>query len=490
MVAEASITVKNNYPIRLDIPKLGFDILIPNCLPQQDHLQIANAITDEVEIRPKEPVDVSVSAVVKQLPQAVTSVCPDSTSSPLDILLGGYIQGLDTTIYVKGADAPSKNTPNWVTDLAKSVTVPLPFPGRSLDNLIRNFTLTHVHFTLPNPLAEPGNPESYPRLSASVKALVGLPKEMNFPLDVDRVRADADVYYQGNKMGELDLRKWQSANTSRIVDEIAGPGLLIESTVEDAPLSITDDDVFTQVVQALVFGGKKVVLQVKARVDVDTQTALGDFVVREIPAEGEVLVNPIAGGSDGMSNFRPSVGDLQILGTTRNSLRLQAKVNITNPTEYSADVPYINIHILNNDTVLGHATARDIAIRPGNNTDIVVEAIWNPSEASGEKGSQIGRALLSQYISGISHSSRYLAVALTYFPGFNTTLTLKSHKNSVPSQPALGKALSALELTLDTPKLKSPSAPDEGEGEGEGEGHNGPSFLKDATVLNALLTVS
>ena len=43
-------------------------------------------------------------------------------------------------------------------------------------------------------------------------------------------------------------------------------------------------------IQALVFGGKGIVLGIKADVDVETETALGKFVVRAIPAEGKVFV--------------------------------------------------------------------------------------------------------------------------------------------------------------------------------------------------------
>lgn len=291
MAADASVSLLNEYPVKFSVPPLGFDILVPNCSPDEDYLLLADAITHEIHVMPKHPVNVDVNGLIRQLPDALTAACPGSNTSPLDILVGQYMQGLDTTIYVRGSDAPSSDTPGWITDLIRSVTVPLPVPGHPFDNLIRNFSLADVHFSLPDPFAAPNTPEAQPKISATVKALVGLPKEMNFPLDVDRVRANADVYYHGKKLGELDLHKWQKANTTRVngtKDEL--PALLVESDVEKAPLQISDNDVFTEVVQALVFGRKGVVLGVKADVDVETDTALGRFVVREIPAEGKVFV--------------------------------------------------------------------------------------------------------------------------------------------------------------------------------------------------------
>lgn len=291
MAADVSLALSNDYPVKFTVPPLGFDILVQGCSPDQPYLRLADATTEEIQVEPKKDVEVQVGGFLKKLPETLLATCPLTRKSPLDALLGEYIRGDETTVYVRGSKSPLGNTPDWVTALIQSVTVPVPFPGKSFDNLIRNFSLADVHFTLPDPFAAPDTPEASPRISATVKALVGLPKEMNFPIDVSRVRADADVYYHEKKLGRLDLNKWQKANTTRIEahDDVEA-GLAVESVVKKAPLKITDDDVFTDVVQDLIFGGKPVVLGVKADVDVETETALGKFVIREIPAEGKVFV--------------------------------------------------------------------------------------------------------------------------------------------------------------------------------------------------------
>ena len=472
MVAKASVSVMNDYPVKFDVPPLHFKILVPNCLPDDEYLPLGDARTEIAHIVPKEYITVNVTGMIQQLPKSLTQACPGSNSSPLDSLLGDYLEGKATTIFVRGGSEQDPSTPSWITSLIKDTTVPLPLPGHPFDNLIRNFSLADVHFSMPDPFADPNTPASQPKISATVKALVGLPKEMNFNLDVDRVKADADVFYHGKKLGKLDLHKWQKARTSNVNDTGKGPELLIESEVKNAPLLITDDDLFTEVIQALIFGGKGVVLGVKAAVDVHTVTALGEFIVREIPATGKVFVKPI--GRGGLSGFKPQIGDLKILETGKSSLRLQAKINMTNPTEYSAHIPYVNIHILHNDTLIGHATAENIDVIPGNNTNLLVEALWSPFELGGQNGSKVGRNLLSQYISG-----------------FNTTLTLKTHESTIPSQPNLGRALSTLELVIETPKLSGPQIPgDDGKDEEDDDGEgSAPRFIRDATVLTALLAL-
>lgn len=475
MKALASVVIMNEYPIRFDVPPLHFDILVPNCSSEDEYLMLGQAITNTVHIMPRTQVDLNVTGMIRQLPESLTKACPGSNSSILDSLLADYLGGRDTTVFVRGSKEQDTTSPGWVTGLIKDTTVPLPLPGHPLGNLIRNFSLANVHFSLPDPYAEPNTPGANPKISAVVKALVGLPKELNFDLNVDRVRADADIFYHGKKLGKLDLHKWQPANTTKIQNGTAAPELWVESVVDEAPLKITDDDVFTDVIQKIIFGGKGAVLDLEAAVDVHTMTALGEFTVRRIPAKGKVFVKPIGRhGFPGLSGFKPQVGDLRILDTTKSSLRFSARVNVTNPSEYSAHVPYVSIHVLHNNTLLANAVAKNIDIVPGNNTDMLVEALWSPSDLGGQNGSEVGRNFLSKYISGL-----------------NTTLTLRAHESSIPSQPSLGKALSSFEVVIDTPRLFAPGQPgDDGDGDDEdGDNHAGPRFIKDATVLSALLAL-
>ncbi|KAG9937415.1 hypothetical protein KCU98_g19746, partial [Aureobasidium melanogenum] len=457
MVADVAVELGNDYPLDFTIPPLGFAILVDNCLPSQPLIQLADATTPSLAVRPEENLNVSVSGFVRRLPQVFTQACPGSHESPLDNLLGGYIHGNDTTVYVRGSDSPSLDTPRWITDLMSDITVPVPFPGHTFGHLIKNFTMADVHFGLPDPFAEPDTPEAQPRISAVIKALVALPEEMNFNISVGRVRANADVFYHGDKLGYLDLSKWQNANSTRIASaKDQGPLLAVQSAIEKAPLTVTNDDVFTSVLNALLFGGKGVELGIKADVDVEMETALGQLAVRKIPAEGSVPVKPIKRG--GVGSFAPKIGNLQILDTGKTSLTLTALVNFTNPTEYSATVPFVDINILTNDTLLGHATAKDIRIVPGNNTNILVTAVWDPRTLGGEEGHRVGVEFLSQYISG-----------------FNTTLSLRAHEGTIPAQPSLGRALSKFEVDLPTPNLRG------GGGDGSGD-KNEKHFIQDATM--------
>ncbi|CAK3867202.1 Ribonucleoside-diphosphate reductase large chain [Lecanosticta acicola] len=476
MAADVSLKVENDFPVDFEVPPLRFGILVDNCETSDDLIMLGDALTDGIHIQPKTDVELNVTGTVRRLPSVLTQDCPGTTKSPLDNLLGRYIRGKKNTVYVQGSDSPAPETPAWVTDIISEITVPVPVQGRTFGHLIKNFSLADTHFSLPNPWAEPGTPEADPRLSAKVKALVALPEEMNFNISVGRVRADANVFYKGKKLGRLDLTKWQDANSSRIdATPKEGPALMVQSQVEDAPLEIQDEDVFTDVIQALLFGKETVIMKVEAEVDVGVETALGEFAIRKIPADGQVPIKPFSPPSPsdprkpGKPGLPPSMGnitdrvnpklvDLRIVNTSETSWTIGATINATNPTNYSASIPYIDVHLLKNGSLLGHATARNLSITTGRNGNLQVVAHYEPSTLGGPKARAIGREMISQYISG-----------------WNTTITVQMHEQSFPSTPVLGRALSRFPIEVATPRIG-------GGGDGDDEDDGNTHFIRDSTM--------
>lgn len=291
MLADISLSAFNKYPIELDIPELAFEIMVPGCADTDPFIIVAEASTGAIHVEPLSDVSANVYGVIHELPDSLTRACPDSSSSPLDMFLKQYMHGEPATLFVRGSSRPDGDTPRWIADILASITIPVPFPGRTLDGLIRDFSLTDVHFTLPDPFADPDDPDANPKVSGNIMVTASLPSDMNFAINVTNVKATADVLYKTKKMGELNLRKWQHANSTRVDGEgNDGPSLKIESRIIEAPLNITDGDVFADVVQALLFGNKPISLDIQALVDVKVETSLGELIVKEVPAEGKVPV--------------------------------------------------------------------------------------------------------------------------------------------------------------------------------------------------------
>ena len=292
IAAEVALSVTNEYPLDFEIPPLGFSILVPACQSSDPLIQLADATTDALHVEPKTDLHLNVTGFIRRLPDTALETCPGSGQSPLDAILGNYIRGREATIFVRGSDAPSMDTPTWMTDLLSDMTVPVQFPGKTFGHLIKNFSMADVHFSLPDLEAEPDSPEAQPRISANIQALIALPKEMNFNIDVNQVRSKADIFYKHQKLGYLDLQRWQNAtSTPATHTDDDAPALMVQSRIEKAPITITDEDVFGEVLRALMTSEHALKMDVKADVDVALKTALGEFVVRHIPAEGVVPVD-------------------------------------------------------------------------------------------------------------------------------------------------------------------------------------------------------
>jgi hypothetical protein len=65
---------------------------------------------------------------------------------------------------------------------------------------------------------------------------------------------------------------------------------------------------------------------------------------------------------------------------------------------------------------------------------------------------------------------------LKLLTGFNTTITIKSHRNTIPALPDLGEALSVLNITVPVPRISVPGFP------GGDSKDDKPHFIQDATV--------
>ncbi|KAL5050318.1 hypothetical protein BDW71DRAFT_173608 [Aspergillus fruticulosus] len=461
LAVDLSVSSVLGSPFSLRIPPLGFKALIANCSPRDPYISVADVVTQEIAITPDKSTVIDVSGIIRGLSDELTASCPGEKRSPLDALLTSYIHGTQTIIYVRGADMPSLGTPRWMTDILKTVTVPLSFTGHALDNLIKNFSMTDVHFTLPNPVAEPDSPESRPTVSASVKVLISVPEQLDFDLDIPRVRAKADVYYHENKLGVLDLKEWQPAHSTLIRDFDNTTALQVEFPMDKAPLEVTDEDVLTDVLSSLIFEGKPVRLTVTANVDAEISTGLGKFAVRGIPADGKLTVKPPFGGLHGIE---PQVESLELGSTTESSLLVETLLNFRNPTQYSASVPLLDLLLVYNDTKIAHLTVRDVTIVPGTNTGVNVNLQWSPLDIGGPSAVLAGQDLISRFVSG-----------------FNTSVTVKTHEGTIPALPKLGQALSRLGFEIQIPNLTRGGNPDSDPDQpGQDDDHKG--FIQDATL--------
>lgn len=101
-----------------------------------------------------------------------------------------------------------------------------------------------------------------------------------------------------------------------------------------------------------------------------------------------------------LDQLNPRIESLELGPTTESSALIKTKINLTNPTEYSATVPLADFVLLYNTTPVAHVSTRNISVAPGVNTGIPIDFFWSPMEASGPDGIKAGHKMMSRYASG------------------------------------------------------------------------------------------
>jgi len=149
---------------------------------------------------------------------------------------------------------------------------------------------------------------------------------------------------------------------------------------------------------------------------------------------------------------------MRVLNTSETGLHMQVNVNISNPTPYTAFIPYVNAHVFKDGFKIGEAVARDVDLKLGNNTGMIARATWDPLTFGGPEAREAGQRLLSDYVSNK-----------------NTTITLRTHRDSIPTMPAIGEGLSRINLTLPAPRMRLPGGGD------DMDEKDSQRFIRDAT---------
>ena len=286
VAVSASAVVPNPYTLKLNLPSLDFGISLPGC--DKELIPMAIAVTPKYLVEPKTDINITITGTVDSLPDALTTVCPGTDRSSMDNFLDSYIHGDNGLVYVRGSShQKGSEVPKWLSSFLKEITIPTPFPGHKLDNIVEDISLSRVKFVLPGRYAKPGTPEAAPKLSAVIDATVTLPKEMNFSIDVESLKASANLSYQGQKFGEMHMADWQRA-VSHLTDD---GKLAVRAEIFQAPFDITNYQIFRMVVVKLALGG--LVLGIDGFTDVKMETTLGALTARGIPAKGDVTIKGV-----------------------------------------------------------------------------------------------------------------------------------------------------------------------------------------------------
>ena len=337
-VMTASAEVMSRHALSLDVPRLRWEVLVRGC-GFQERIKLADAITNPLKVRPGKNFTVGFSSTISSLPRDLLDPCTDETPSPLETLFQDILDPNKTaSVFVSGKHAPP-NIPNWISRLLSSVTLPIPLPHLTpnTSELVSGIHCSEMKFAFPSPWAPPGSPQSKLRVSALIEVVINPPPGTeNFNINVTAVRADVFLLDERKKFGRVVVPVWSPATTFRTTK------IHITARVIEVPVEVLDPALFQKVMGKVLYGGNAEI-GVDGTVDAQVSVLMGDFQIRGIPVQAVVEVQ----GTHPLDDLKMRLdGDINVVYTTTRSIVLQSTVGVTNPTEYEAFVPYLNLNLL------------------------------------------------------------------------------------------------------------------------------------------------
>ena len=335
----ASAQVVNPYPMTIDIPALVWKVLVPGCNPSH-RIRLANANTGALSIQSGKNITVNVSSLISSLPANLVDPCGDGAPSPLEVLFQALLDpNQNTTVFISGSHQIG-SLPKWLPAILSSVTIPFPLPhvDSNTSDLISAIHCSEMSVTFPSPWAPPGTPAAQPKVSGVVEVVIRPPKEAaDVAINVTAVKTDIFLLDKGEKFGRIVVPEWTPTTTERDIM------IHVKARVAEIPIEVIDPVVFQRVMTKVLRGTGVVKIGVQGTVDAQVILLMGEFAVRGIPVQGIVEVEGIYPFDDLKLGL---VGDIEVISTTKNTITLTSIVQVNNPTEYEAFVPYLNLHLL------------------------------------------------------------------------------------------------------------------------------------------------
>jgi Protein of unknown function (DUF3712) len=335
----ASADAANPFPLTFDVPSLLLSLIVPGCAPSA-RIRVTDATIAPISLQPGKNVSVDVRSAVSSLPAELSTPCGDDGPSPLEALMQSLVDpDQNATVFV-AASREMKSLPAWLARILSSFTIPIPVPrvDTNTSDLVPSIHCSEMKVTFPSPWAPPDVPAGKPRVSGVIEAVVVLPKAIDkVALNVTALRTDVYLSDEGVKFGRIVVPVWIPAVTER------RKKIHVTTRVAEVPVDVLDPIAFQRVMTKVLRGEGTVTIGVDGTVDAQATVLIGKFTIRGIPVHGDVDVEGISPFGDLDMKL---VGGVNLVSTTTDSITLTAAVEVKNPTEYEAVVPYLNLHLL------------------------------------------------------------------------------------------------------------------------------------------------
>lgn len=307
VVGQVALETTVRLPVDAAIPSANVQISIAGC--GQELITLATGQNLPVKLHRNES-HIAVRAIgeCREIPTKALAKCKDTPGlSPVDRIMQQYLAGNATTVYISGiADGHS-----WIQDLLAQVSIPVDIPGTQADQLARDIELSNVKFNLPSFLGGGGKP----KISGKISGVIDIPADVEVGIEVESIHVLADLLYKKRKFATIESPGWAPA-TSRFR---TSRELQVEVVLRDAPVTITNQDIFSAILSELL--GGNALVDVTGKGDVRVETSLGQFEAHKLPIEAQDIE---IGGFGFLGDVRPEIKQIGVSKTTLDSMELTA----------------------------------------------------------------------------------------------------------------------------------------------------------------------
>lgn len=279
------------YPVEADVPELNWKVKIPGCSTDDINsaLTVCKCKTDKTHLKPYSSVNISASSGLSTVPTELTEPCDIGQKSPLDNFISRYFKGLPNDIVITGDDEQSADIPDWFSEILKGINFTFQFNGKKEDDeIIKDIAFRDFRLHMFD--MKEGDSNNNPRVSAVVTVIIETPQTIDIgsevPLSVANAKGVADLFSkQHKKFAEINIPDWVPCKTT-----MTGKNTYkVEFAIENSPVNVTDESVFSQVMRQVVFRGSSPV-RIESLIDAQVHTPVGDFELTEISANGNTVL--------------------------------------------------------------------------------------------------------------------------------------------------------------------------------------------------------
>ncbi|KAI8344434.1 hypothetical protein BC941DRAFT_342631 [Chlamydoabsidia padenii] len=283
-----------------------------------------------------------------------------------------YLHGNTSIVHVRGNTfgpdddysgiQPASKVPDWLRKALASMTLAIPFPGATRMDIIQSLTMDNIKIDFSMVSKDP-------LVSGDATALLQLPREIQFELDVVEIDPTVYIYLEHDSKEPFAKLHTNRPCPSRTIhrgqegdQDIPEDMFMVISRINKAPFKVLSghDSEFEKFLDR-VLNKRNSTVYLQGTANALVSSDFGKLMVRDLTFKGEI--NTI--GMQGMKNPPPEVTSISIVKGHADALQVKTKLIIDNPSNIDMNLGAITFIMAYNDCEIGNVTIKQLNLVHG-----------------------------------------------------------------------------------------------------------------------------